>query len=100
MKLENKNSDKPQDPQLNIGAVVCSASIDDVASGNVIIDMRGSEKWGEKVNRLFEILKQAAPKKDRMPAYLFAPFYYCEDGYWYESTWRESGSVPVLDIVD
>jgi hypothetical protein len=83
-----------------IHSVVCSASIDDVKNGKVIIDMRGSEKWGKKVNRLFEILKQAAPKKEKMPAYSFAPFYYCENGYWYESTWRETGSVPVLDICD
>lgn len=75
-------------------------SISDVASGNVIIDMRGSEKWSTKVNRLHEILKRAAPKKQKKPLFTFTPFYYCKDGYWYESTWRESGSVPVLDIVD
>ena len=79
---------------------VYSASIDDVKKGKVIIDMRGSEKWGKKVNRLFEILKQAAPKKEKMPAYSFASFYYCENGYWYESTWRETGSVPILNICD
>lgn len=82
------------------GVIERSASIADVKNGKVIIDMRGSEKWGKKVNRLFEILKQAAPKKEKMPAYSFAPFYYCKDGYWYQSNWRESGSVPVLDIVD
>lgn len=94
------NTQLDTESKCNKHGVVCSASIDDVKNGKVIIDMRGSEKWGKKVNRLFEILKQAAPKKEKMPAYSFAPFYFCENGYWYESTWRETGSVPVLDICD
>lgn len=93
----NKSNEQAENKQCTIHGVVC---IDDVKNGKVIIDMRGLEKKGKKVNRLFEILKQAAPKKEKMPAYSFAPFYYCENGYWYESTWRETGSVPVLNICD
>lgn len=86
--------------KLPIGDVVRSVSIEDIKNGNAHIDMRGSEKWGKKVDRLRQILRIAAPKKLRLPAYSFAPFYHCKDGYWYESNWRETGSVPVLDIVD
>ena len=102
----SKSIDKQQDTKkhlqgkLPIADVVCSVSIEDIKNGTAHIDMRGSEKWGKKVDRLREILRIAAPKKLHQPAYSFAPFYYCEDGYWYESNWRESGSVPILDIVD
>ena len=81
----------------DVGRIVC---IEDIKNGKAHIDMRGSEKWGKKVDRLRHILRIAAPKKLHPPAYSFAPFYYCKGGYWYESNWRESGSVPVLDIVD
>lgn len=102
----SKSIDKQQDTKkhlqgkLPIADVVCSVSIEDIKNGTAHIDMRGSEKWGKKVDRLREILRIAAPKNLHPPAYSFAPFYYCKDGYWYESNWRESGSVPILDIVD
>jgi len=86
--------------QLNLTDVGRSVSVDDIKQGKAHIDMRGSEKWGKKVDRLREILRIAAPKNLHPPAYSFASFYYCKDGYWYESNWCESGSVLILDIVD
>lgn len=97
MNTDNKKTEKQQ---CNIPVVRRSVSVDDIKNGKAHIDMRGSEKWGKKVDRLREILRISAPKNLHPPAYQFAPFYYCKDGYWYESNWRESGSVPILDIVD
>ena len=89
-----------QAQQLNLSGIGRSVSVDDIKYGKAHIDMRGSEKWGKKVDRLRQILKIAAPKNLHSPAYQFAPFYYCKNGYWYESNWRENVSVPILDIVD
>ena len=86
--------------QLTLTDVGRSVSVDDIKQGKAHIDMRGSEKWGKKVDRLREILRIAAPKNLHPPAYSFASFYYCKDGHWYESNWCESGSVLILDIVD
>lgn len=96
MNTENKTSDKHQNSNALIADVGKRFSVDDIKNGKAYIDMRGSEKWGKKVERLRQILRVAAPKKLRQPAYTFAPFYYCKDGYWYESNWRKSDSVPVF----
>jgi hypothetical protein len=70
--------------------------ITDIAKNKMSISMGGDADWQTKVNRLIDILAIAAPKKER-PRYHFTPYYFCENGYWYESN-HQSNSVPVMDI--
>lgn len=76
------------------------ANIKGVADGRIKISMGGKGDWGNKVTRLREILKVAAPKKQRMPAYTFESYYYVGDGMWFETSWDSRGAVPVLEIKD
>jgi len=75
-------------------------TIKDVAEGRATIFMGGNGGWSDKVSRLWEVLRVAAPKKQRMPKYTFTSYYFVEDGRWYESTWRDSKAIPVLEIID
>lgn len=73
-------------------------SIEQIASTQYCLDMRGDENWTKKVNRLREILKLAAPLDEDEPKYTFAPFYYCQNGRWYENRWGKYPCVSVFDV--
>jgi len=75
-------------------------SIEDIASGKFALNMIGPDmNWSARVDRLRTILRLAAPKKTAEPMYSFSNYYYCEDGYWYESSWnRKEMAVSVFYV--
>lgn len=73
-------------------------TVQDVVSSNISIDMRGSDDWQKKVDKLFEILMASTNNSKAMPAFSFTPFYYVKNGEWYASTWERNKAVCPLDI--
>ena len=73
-------------------------SIEDIAETKYCLDMRGTHNWSNRVARLRQILKLAAPKKKSEPIFTFMPFYFCENGYWYETRWEKYPAIDVFDI--
>jgi len=73
-------------------------TLQDVVNSIISIDMRGSNNWQKRVDKLFEILKASTNNSKEMPAFSFTPFYYIENGEWYASTWEMKKAVCPLDI--
>jgi len=54
-----------------------------LVAGEIAIDMRGNENWGNRVQKLCGLLKAAAPKDASEPRFTFYSFYYIDGKLWY-----------------
>lgn len=56
-----------------------------LVAGEIAINMQGDENWGNRVQKLYALLKAAAPKDTSEPRFTFSSFYYIDGDRWYAS---------------